>query len=114
MNITVNSRHVEITDAIRAYAREKTLKLGRYFDKILTAEIIIDHDSGHNVVEVILKASHSTFVGKYSGDDMYGCIDQAIHKVEEQIRRHKDKLRDHKATGLGEQAANAADQEPNA
>jgi putative sigma-54 modulation protein len=97
LNITVNARHMDITEAIRAYAQEKSEKLQRYFDRIMSIEIIIDIEGGTPAVEVVVTAAHSTtFVGHHRGEDMYGCIDNAIHKVEEQLRRHKDRLRDHK------------------
>ena len=97
MNIQVEARHMQITEAIRDYAREKALKLERYFDRIINTEVLMDLDGGTPLVEVIVSASHNmTFVGKHRGDDMYGCIDKAMHKVTEQVRRHKDRLREHK------------------
>ncbi len=103
MNITVNARHMEMSDALRAYSVDKAQKLQRYFDRITTIEIIIDMEGGQPTVEVVVAASHnSTFVGRHRGEDMYGCIDNAVHKVEEQLRRHKDKLRDHKGAPEGQ------------
>lgn len=97
MNITVNVRHMDITEAIRAYALDKAQKLQRYYDRLISADIVIDMDGGVPTVEVVVAASHNnTFVGRHRGEDMYGCIDNAVHKVEEQLRRHKDRLRDHK------------------
>lgn len=97
MNISINARHMDITDAIRGYAQEKVQKLQRYYDRIMSVEVIIDIDGGTPVVEIVVAATHNnTFVGHHRGEDMYGCIDNAIHKVEEQLRRHKDRLREHK------------------
>ncbi len=110
MNITVNARHMHITEAIRDYAREKTLKLEHYFDRITSAEVLMDLDGGMPLVEVIVSASHNiTFIGKHRGDDMYGCIDNAIHKVTEQVRRHKDKVRSRKGLSHEEQLEQAAE-----
>ncbi|MCK4625974.1 MAG: HPF/RaiA family ribosome-associated protein, partial [Phycisphaerae bacterium] len=36
----------------------------------------------------------SVFVAHHRSRDMYACVDQCIHKMEEQLRRHKDKIRD--------------------
>jgi putative sigma-54 modulation protein len=97
LNITVNARHMEMSESLRAYSVDKAQKLQRYFDRIGSIEIIIDTEGGSPVVEVVVSASHNnTFVGRHRGEDMYGCIDNAIHKVEEQLRRHKERLRDHK------------------
>ena len=97
MNIRVNARHMDITDAIRSHAHGKASKLERYFNRITSVEVIMDLDGGVPAVEVVVNASHSTtFVGTHRGEDMYSCIDIAMHRVQEQIRRHKDRVRDHK------------------
>ena len=86
MNIKVNARHMNITQAIRDYVHDKASKLDRYFDRITNVEVVMDLDGGVPTVEVVVSASHnSTFVGSFRGEDMYGCIDKAIHKVEEQL-----------------------------
>ena len=88
---------MDITEAIRAYAQDKAQKLQRYYDRIMSIEIIMDIEGGTPTAEAVVTATHnSTFVGRHRGEDMYGCIDNAIHKVEEQLRRHKDRLRGHK------------------
>lgn len=38
------------------------------------------------------------FVAHTEGADMWGVLDGAIHKIEEQIRRHKAKKGDHRTT----------------
>ena len=115
MDIKISARHMEITDALRQYTSEKTAKLQRYFNRIVSIEVIIDLDGGMPSVEIVVRGSrNSTFVGSHRGDDMYGCIDKAVHKVEEQIRRHKDKVRDHKGPTheeLSEAAEQSADED---
>ncbi len=103
MNITVNARHMEVTDSIRDYAHDKTQNLDRYFDRIQTVEVIMDIEGGSPVAEIVVSVARSNrFVARHRGEDMYGCIDKAVHKIEEQLRRHKDKVRDRK--GLSHEA----------
>ena len=48
-------------------------------------------------MEVIARAEHNlVFVGSDVGDDMYTCIDMAVHKVERQLTKHKEKERNKK------------------
>ena len=48
-------------------------------------------------VEIVVHASpRQTFVAKNHDDDMYACIDHCIDKIAQQLRKYKDKLRDHK------------------
>jgi putative sigma-54 modulation protein len=95
---TISGKHIEITEAIKAYAEEKTSKLPKYYNSINQVEVIIDGGQGGNTsVEVIARAEHSkVFVGTQAGEDAYRCVDMAVHKLERQLRRAKSKERDNK------------------
>jgi len=103
---TISGKHIEITQAIREHAEEKTSKLPKYYNSINQVEVIIDGNQGGSTsVEVIVRAEHSkVFVGTETGEDAYRCIDMAVHKIERQLRRVKGKERDDKHTGTPELA----------
>jgi putative sigma-54 modulation protein len=98
---TITGKHIEITEAIKTHAEEKTSKLPKYYNSINQVEVIIDGGQGSNMsVEVIARAEHSkVFVGTEMGENCYRCIDMAVHKIERQLRRFKSKERDNKHTG---------------
>lgn len=104
MLFTISGKHVEISQAVRSHAQDKTAKLPRYYDSINRVEVIVDAGKGGNTsVEVIARAEHSKiFVGKEAGEDVYRCIDLAVHKIEEQLRRRKEKERANKHKGKSE------------
>jgi putative sigma-54 modulation protein len=98
---TITGKHIDITEAIRKYAEEKTSKLPRYYNVINQVEVIIDSEPGGNInVEIIARGEHSNvFIGTERGEDAYQCIDGAVHKLEGQLRRKKSKERDDKHPG---------------
>ncbi len=101
MIITLSGRHLDITPAIRSYAEEKAGKLTKYYNLIQEIEVILDgsHDKSKRV-EVVVNAEHNnTFVAHHDGEDLYGCIDQAVHKVQTQLTSHKEKHRNRKHMG---------------
>ncbi len=104
MLFTISGKHIEITEAIRRHAQEKTSKLPKYYSSINQIEVIIDGGQGSNTsVEIIARAEHSKiFVGTETGEDAYRCIDMAVHKLERQLRRVKSKERDNKRSGSPE------------
>ena len=59
MNITVEARHMEITDAIREYAKKKAEKFSTYFDGVQSAEIILDIEAGKPTVEIVVQGFRS-------------------------------------------------------
>lgn len=101
MLFTISGKHIEITDAIRTHAEEKTAKLPKYYNSINRVEVIIDGNQGGDTsVEVIARAEHGKiFVGTEDGPDAYKCIDMAVHKLERQLRKVKGKERDDKHSG---------------
>ena len=98
MLFTITGKHIEITDAIRDHAQEKAEKLPRYFDSISQVEVVVESNgSSKQSVEIIAHAEHNDLlVAKEAGDDIYSCIDVAIHKLERQLKKAKEKQRSHK------------------
>jgi putative sigma-54 modulation protein len=103
VNITIEARHMNVTDAIRQYAESKAEKLPKYYDNIQSIEVVINMDGGKPSVEIIVQASRkSTFVAHHRGDDLYASIDECVDKVSQQLRRHKDKVRDRQGAPHGD------------
>ena len=105
MLFTITGKHIDITEALKKHAEEKTSKLPKYYNSINQVEVIIDgSQSGNTGVEIIARGEHSkVFVVTEKGEDAYRCIDLAVHKLERQLRRKKSKERDNKHTGGVEQ-----------
>ena len=104
MLFTISGKHIEVTEALRTHAEEKTSKLPKYYNSINQVEVIIDQAPGDNVsVEIIARAEHSNiFIVTETSDDAYKCIDVAVHKLERQLKRKKTKERDNKHAGGSE------------
>jgi putative sigma-54 modulation protein len=98
---TISGRHVDIPEAVREHAQEKTSKLPKYYNSINQIEVIISGgQSGTGInVEIIARAEHSkVFVVSQTGTDVYLCIDSVVRKLEQQLRRRKGRERDDKRT----------------
>ncbi|MDP7163105.1 MAG: ribosome-associated translation inhibitor RaiA [Phycisphaerae bacterium] len=95
MNIVVEARHMEVTDAMRQYVQTKAAKLPRYYGNVQSIEVILDMEADRPMAEIVVQASRkATFVAIAHNEDMYTCIDQCLHKITGQLRRHKDRVRD--------------------
>jgi putative sigma-54 modulation protein len=95
---TISGKHIDITEAIRNYAEQKTSKLPRFYNGINQIEVIIDCEPAGGInVEIIARGEHSNvFIGAERGGDVYGCMDIAVRKLERQLKRKKGKERDNK------------------
>jgi putative sigma-54 modulation protein len=101
----ITGKHVDITEALRKHAQEKTSKLPRYYNSINDVEVIIDGSHGSSTaVEIIARGEHrNVFIVTEKGQDAYRCIDLAVRKLERQLRRKKTKERNKKHRGGTEQ-----------
>lgn len=96
MKILITGRHVGVTESMKDYARAKAEKLGRFFDRATSCRITMDVDNLDHSVEMVLEVSRgTTLVGKADAPDMYAACDLAEQKLAQQMRKHKERLRDH-------------------
>jgi len=100
VQILLTGRHVELNDEIRNYVEEKANKLPRFYDRIHEIEFVLGHESEQFTAEMIVRADRKhTFVASESGPDTMAVVDLIVDKMERQLRRHKEKNRNHKHDG---------------
>ncbi|MGD2108490.1 MAG: ribosome-associated translation inhibitor RaiA [Phycisphaerae bacterium] len=103
MRIQITGRHVEVPDDVRDYIHEKVGRLPRFYDRIHDVEVVLDHESEQFTTEVIVRADRrQTFVARETGPDTFALVDLVVDKLERQLKRHKEKSRDHKHDGKTE------------
>jgi putative sigma-54 modulation protein len=97
VQVVITGRHLALSDEIQSYTREKANKLTRYYDRILSIEVVMTQDAGRFLVEMIVSADHrQEFVGHERHDDLFAAVDLLMDKMERQLTRHKEKLRNRK------------------
>ena len=97
MQISVSGRHLHLSQDVQDYARTKVTKLSQFYNKIQTVDDVVDKQGSGFAVEIIVKPDrHESFVGRDSGPDIQACVDVILDKLERQITRHKEKVRNHK------------------
>jgi putative sigma-54 modulation protein len=98
-NISVTGRHLHVTDAMKAYAHEKLSKIERMGDRIIDINVIMDIQKLDQKVDITMKYGHTLIKSHGSSTDMYVSIDQAVDKLQTQLRRYKRRLKNHHAKG---------------
>jgi len=96
MNIQITARNIDLTDAIRSYAEKKVSKLEKYFDHITEASVLLEVQKNVHTVEILLSAKGVFMKGLEKSEDLYASIDLASDKIEKQLVKYKEKLRDKK------------------
>ncbi len=94
MQVSLTVRHGEASDTIKEYAREQVEGLARYFERLVEADIVLDHETHGDryVAEVRVHTSNDSHHASAEGGDFRTVIDQTTEKLRRQIVRHKGKL----------------------
>lgn len=97
MQITVSGRHMTVDDAVQAYCLEKMGHLSRFYDRVSSVDVVLDAHAGSHYAEIIVHTDGTApFVASEEQADMYAAIDLLRDKIERQLKRHKEKLRNRK------------------
>ena len=96
MRIYVNGRNIEITDAIKAYAKEKIGKVVNHYDQIQAIDIVLSVIKNPSVslshtAEVTCKFVTGAVHVTESAESMYASIDLVADKLDRQVKKFKDK-----------------------
>ena len=106
MRITFTARHFKPSERLKEHAHEQAEKLKKYSDGILDIEIILDYIKQIQKAELIAKVYGTRLTVVEESDDMYKSLDLAMAKLERQLKRHKDKLRDFNNDRIAENVEN--------
>jgi putative sigma-54 modulation protein len=102
MQLSTTFRHMDGSQAVREYAAEKLDKIRKYFNKDpISAHAVFSVERGfHHVADLNITLPNGIVINaKETTEDMYSSIDLAAARIERQVRRWKDKIRDHKPHG---------------
>ena len=98
MRVNITARHYKAPEKLREYAETSVQKLTKYLDGIIECEIILDYEKTIQVVEIVMKVHRQKLFAQEKSEDIYKCIDAAVSKIERQLKKYKEKLKDHSHT----------------
>ncbi len=97
MQVEITCRHGEITSSERDYFTQKVEKLLTYFERVTAIGVTVDYEKDRVKVEILVDSEHKhDFVSHDLGSNVTPTFDSAYHKMEQQIRKYKEKLQDHR------------------
>lgn len=96
MRIHVNGKNIEITDAIKAYAKEKIGKVATHYDQIEAIDVMLTVIKNPSVAEnhtaeVTCKLTTGAVHVAENAESMYASIDLVADKLARQVKKFKDK-----------------------
>jgi putative sigma-54 modulation protein len=93
MKISVTFRNTEGENWQKEYVEERLGKLKKYIDNPVDARVILSVEKFRNTAEINLTANGLNINSKEEEKDMHLAIDNAIEKIERQLKKHKERVR---------------------
>jgi putative sigma-54 modulation protein len=102
MQIKISVRHGHLSDETQVKIKEKLEKLSRFYDRLTSIEVTVDleHREAPDV-DLLVSAEHKhDFVAECRSLELMASIDDLIVKMEQQLRKYKQKVQDrHRGPG---------------
>src|SRR4051812_27776526 len=102
MQFAVTFRHMEPTDALKAYARERMERVKKYLPDPIACHVVLSTERHNHRIDVSFQLHNGlSIAGHETTENMYSSIDLVIAKIERQVRKYKGKLEGMKARPHG-------------
>jgi putative sigma-54 modulation protein len=98
VQVAVTCKHGQLSANQQEYISQKAEKLLTYFERVTAIQVTVTFENGGVRVEILVDAEHKhNFVANDHGDDVAPTFDVTLQKMEQQIRKYKEKIQDHRS-----------------
>ncbi len=109
MQINITGHHLDITPALRSYVTSKLGKLERHFNHMTNAHVILSVEKERQKAEATIHVSRGNLFADSQHEDMYAAIDVLIDKLDRQVKKHKEKLTQHRRNESAQKSRQPSD-----
>lgn len=97
MQINLTGHHVDVTSALKEFVENKMQRVERHFDTMTHANVILTVEKLRHKAEATINIAGAQVYADATENNMYTAIDGLVDKLNRQVRRHKEKSKDHHA-----------------
>lgn len=96
MDVKISARHGSLSPNSQEYINGKLPKLSHIFERLLSIMVTVDFQRDDPEVEILVEAEHKhDFVARERAANVTAAFDEALAKMESQLRKYKEKIQDH-------------------
>ena len=98
MQVNISTRHGSLSEASQQKIQEKVEKLGKFIERVNLIDVTVDLEKKDQpIVDIRVTTEHKKeFTSNYSSAELFGCVDQAMDKIQQQMKKFKEKMTDHR------------------
>ncbi len=95
MQTTVTFKKIDPSDPLKSYVNKKLDKFDRMLDSPAEAHVVLSVEKIRHIAEITLTCDKLNIHARESSENMYSSIDILMDKVRVQIKKHKEKIKQH-------------------
>ncbi|HDR05017.1 MAG TPA: ribosome-associated translation inhibitor RaiA [Candidatus Marinimicrobia bacterium] len=93
MRIEITSRRYDASENLKEYINKELTRLEKVFDRIINAKVTLEEiESGQMKVELLVNVPGKALNSESSDAEITKAIDQAVAKMQRQVKKYKEKL----------------------
>lgn len=97
MQTTVTFKHIDPSEHLKAYVSDKLDRFDKYLDNPAEANVVLTVEKFRHIAEINIAGDKLTIIASEETNDMYAAIDMALDKLEKQIKKSKQKIRERRS-----------------
>ena len=96
MDIRYLGKKLAVTQGMKDHLSEKLAKLEKYSPRLVASHVVLKKEKYLFAAEITLLARHLRAYGEgASKENVYTAIDQAYERIEKQLKKYREKVKDH-------------------
>jgi putative sigma-54 modulation protein len=117
MQTSVTFKNLDPSEHLKSYVTEKLNRFDKLLDNPAEAGVVLIVEKHRHIAEVNITGDRININGKDETGDMYSAIDMVLDKLEKQLKRSKQKIRERRSGAKGqtrtirEEASRATDED---
>lgn len=91
MQISITARHFEVAPGLRQFATQRLEKMQKFATDIHSIHVVVSQEKARFEAEITMRLNGSQLVCTETHGEAGAAIELAAHRLEEQLRRHKER-----------------------
>ena len=106
MDIRIVGKNIAVTEGMKEHLQGKLVKFEKYAPRLIESHVVLKKEKYLYVAEITLLARSLRAYGEASSkDNIFSAMDQAYIRVEKQLKKFREKIKDHHRSSAGKIAA---------
>jgi ribosome hibernation promoting factor len=97
MQTSVTFKNIDSSDHLKSYVTDKLDRFDRLLDNPAEANVVLKVEKFRHIAEISVSGDRMKINGREETEDMYSAIDMVLDKLEKQIKKGKEKVRERRS-----------------